>query len=82
MVAFDGSGSRVPMGVVITREGEVWTWGRVLGKNTPGNGALQFLAKLARQAHYAVEWGQSQPVSRKDVWQLPRQPDHHSELSR
>jgi alpha-tubulin suppressor-like RCC1 family protein len=70
VVAFDGSGSRVPMGVVITRQGEVWTWGRVLGENTAGNGLLQLLAKLARQAHYDVEWGKSQPVSRGDIWQL------------
>jgi hypothetical protein len=58
------------MGVVITRQGEVWTWGRVLGENTAGNGLLQLLAKLARQAHYDVEWGKSQPVSRGDIWQL------------
>jgi hypothetical protein len=69
VVAFAGVGSRIPIGVVLTRDGEVWTWGRVLGEHTPGNSALQFLAKLARRLHRNVDWGESQPVARKDIWQ-------------
>ena len=70
VVASAGAGSRVPIGVVLTREGEVWTWGRVLGEHTPGNSALQLMAKLARRLHRNVDWGESQPVAHEDVWQL------------
>jgi alpha-tubulin suppressor-like RCC1 family protein len=70
LIAFAGAGNRVPVGIVLMSDGEVWSWGRVLGEHTPANGALQSLAKLAGRLHQEVHWGESQPVTREEMWQL------------
>jgi RNA polymerase sigma factor (sigma-70 family) len=69
-VAYNGNG-RFPMGVVLTSDGEVWTWGRVLGEHTPEHSSLQYLAQAARRLHLRVDWGASQPVIRARPWILP-----------
>ncbi len=67
LAAFAGSG-RFPIGVVLTRDGEVWTWGRVLGQSTPASTNLESFAK-------AIGWKtdrfESKPVMRSKPWQLP-----------
>jgi len=70
VVAFAGSGQRA-IGVVLTHDGEVWTWGRVLGEYTAANTNLQLLATLARKAHVRADWGESLPVINEKPWQLP-----------
>ena len=37
------------VGAALTEDGEVWTWGKTLGRHTSGNPVLQLLAKLARR---------------------------------
>jgi len=69
-VAFAGAG-RIPIGAVLTRDGEVWTWGKVLGQHTPERKSLQQLAKLARRVHLNVDWGESKFVMRDKPWRLP-----------
>jgi hypothetical protein len=56
IVAF-GTTSRSGMGVALTRGGEVWTWGRVLGEYMPSSGK-------AKQ-------DEPEPVIRKEPWLLP-----------
>jgi alpha-tubulin suppressor-like RCC1 family protein len=77
-VAFNGNG-RVPLGAIITDDGEVWTWGRVLGENTPEHKTLQSLARLLRQVHVHVDWGDSQPMIRTTPWVLPVSDDLQKE---
>lgn len=69
--AFNANGGRWPLGVILTPEGEVWTWGRVLGEYTPARTSLQSLAKIASHLHWDVDWGESQPVTRPKTWLLP-----------
>jgi alpha-tubulin suppressor-like RCC1 family protein len=71
IVAFAGMGNRRPVTVVLTRDGEVWTWGRILGEDIPANPSLQSLAKFARRFHLQVDWGESKPVFHDEPWQLP-----------
>jgi len=70
IVAFDSVGRGHPVGVVLTRDGEVWTWGRVLAEHTPAYPSLQAIAKLAQRLHLGVDWGNSRPVTRQDPWQI------------
>lgn len=70
VVAFGGFSSRWPVGVLVMSDGEVRTWGRVLGESTPANPFLQMLAKLVGRFGYRVDWGESKPVIRKEVWRL------------
>jgi hypothetical protein len=70
VVAFAGGGTRA-FGVVLTPDGEVWTWGRVLGKDVPERRMLQYLAKLLRRVGIKVEWGEAEPTMRNKPWQLP-----------
>ncbi|HKQ36724.1 MAG TPA: hypothetical protein VJ063_01525 [Verrucomicrobiae bacterium] len=69
-VAFAGGGTR-PFGVVVTSSGEVWTWGRVLGKDIPEQRTFQYIAKLLRSVKINVHWGESRPTIRDRPWQLP-----------
>jgi alpha-tubulin suppressor-like RCC1 family protein len=71
IVAFAGMGSSRPVTVLLTRDGEVWTWGRILGEDIPANPSLQSLAKLARRFHLQVDWGERKAVFRDDPWLLP-----------
>ena len=54
-------------GVALTRQGEVWTWGRALGYATP---TLQTLAQIAQRLHYDAHWGDAKPINREKPWQL------------
>src|SRR5436853_6675668 len=54
-------------GVAMTREGEVWTWGRELGHANP---VLQALAEVARWFRYDAHWGEAQAIDREKPWQL------------
>jgi len=49
-------------GTALTRDGEVWEWGRALGEFTPQHRFMQFTAQLAKKAHYEAHWGDPQPV--------------------
>lgn len=62
----DGIGT----GVAMTREGEVWIWGRNLGYTRPLVG-LQKLAGLVRRAHVIVHWGEPRPIERPVPELLP-----------
>jgi alpha-tubulin suppressor-like RCC1 family protein len=58
----------VSTGVALTRDGQVWTWGRALGHSNP---ALQTLAGFARGLHFDVNWGDAKAINRDQPWQLP-----------
>jgi alpha-tubulin suppressor-like RCC1 family protein len=59
-----------PIGVALTRDGEVWTWGMVLGDPPSIKGTLQDCAiKLAALFHRKIQ-RDTPPVVRKDPWQL------------
>jgi alpha-tubulin suppressor-like RCC1 family protein len=70
IVAFVGGRHR--LGVALTREGEVWTWGWALGEHRPGT----FLVKLLRRAGISVPWDEHgpDPVTHVEPWQLPNAP--------
>jgi alpha-tubulin suppressor-like RCC1 family protein len=66
-------GSGAGIGAAITRDGEVWTWGAVLGEQVRVDPPLQKLAKLinARFASYLfLRWGQPGPPVRNRPWRL------------
>jgi alpha-tubulin suppressor-like RCC1 family protein len=70
-------GVHAPVGVALTREGEVWTWGLVLGE--PPQGPFQALAQnIADHLHLKVQLGYRQAPIRAVPWQLchlePKEP--------
>jgi alpha-tubulin suppressor-like RCC1 family protein len=67
-VAAFGAAGRSTMGVVLTKEGEVWTWGKVLGEYTPASTNLQALAK---KLGWKTDRFEKKPVIRKEPWLLP-----------
>jgi alpha-tubulin suppressor-like RCC1 family protein len=71
VAAFSGSEGDAPIGVVLTRDGEVWTWGQIFDEYTPARSTLQFLASCARRVHFRAAWGDRAPVVRNTPWQLP-----------
>lgn len=68
-----------PIGVVLTRDGEVWTWGMVLGDPPTLKSRLQTLAsRLAVCFHFKTKIppGDPDPIYREKPWQLPNlEPD-------
>lgn len=70
-------GVRVPVGVVLTRDGEVWTWGMVMGEHPSLGGSLKTLTTgLANQFKLKIHWNDPKPVIRPEPWRLPnREPD-------
>ena len=54
-------------GVVLTRDGEVWTWGKAFGEYTP---VSRVLASLSRWVHFPKE-SRLENVMRAKPWQLP-----------
>ena len=56
------------MGVALTRDGEVWTWGDVLGEHTPAHPKLE---SLATGIGWKTDRFQSKLVRRDKPWQLP-----------
>ncbi len=63
-----GAAGRGVMGVALTRDGEVWTWGKALGEHTTAHTNLQTLAKIIG---WKTDRFQSKPVIRNKPWQLP-----------
>src|SRR5258708_3518966 len=60
-----------PIGVILTRDGEVWTWGMVLGDPTSPMGRAQALAvKVANVLHVKISPSDPSPVFREKPWQL------------
>ncbi len=63
-------GVHAPVGVALTRGGEVWTWGLVLGE--PPQSPFQALAQnIADHLHLKVQMGYRNPTIRFMPWQLP-----------
>jgi len=61
-----------PIGVVLTREGEVWTWGMVLGDPPSFRSGLETLAvAVANFFHLKAQKPDPPPVFRAEPWQLP-----------
>lgn len=67
-VAAFGAAGRGVMGVVLTKEGEVWTWGKVLGEYTPARTNLQ---ALANKIGWKTDRFSKKPVVREEPWLLP-----------
>jgi alpha-tubulin suppressor-like RCC1 family protein len=61
-----------PIGVALTRDGEVWTWGLVLGDPRGLRSQLEYgAAKLAYRFGYKGGLPDARPVIRQTPWQLP-----------
>jgi alpha-tubulin suppressor-like RCC1 family protein len=74
IVAF--SGGRHHLGVAVTGEGEVWTWGWALGQRSPATAIVQALSQLLNRAGVRNNWGQGRTdhVVHPEPWQLPNLP--------
>ena len=60
-----------PIGVVLTRDGEVWTWGMILGEPPTLMSRLQAgVAGFAAKLHIRIPTGNPAPVYRDKPWQL------------
>ncbi|MBL9167812.1 MAG: sigma-70 family RNA polymerase sigma factor [Verrucomicrobiales bacterium] len=70
IVAFS-AGSGQPLGVAINELGEVWTWGKVLGVQTPPNRGMQALSGVARRLGWRTDWGAARPIMQEKPWRLP-----------
>ncbi len=57
-----------PIGVVLTRDGEVWTWGMVLGDPQTLKSRA---AALLNYLHFNTPSPGPPPVFREKPWQLP-----------
>jgi alpha-tubulin suppressor-like RCC1 family protein len=68
VVAFGAGGGAF---AVVTKSGEVWTWGMVLGQPTVKNRVQQFLAPWCWKIGWKVSWGvRPEPSFREQPWQL------------
>ncbi len=74
IVAF--AGGRRRLGVALTRDGGVWTWGWTLGQRTWPTAGMQSLSRLLNRVGIRNRWGQrrSSPVIHPEPWQLPNVP--------
>lgn len=70
IVAFAGGHHR--LGVAVTRDGEVWTWGMALGERSPGDAFVNGLSTFLNRVGIRTRWGQGQPdpVMREKPWRL------------
>ena len=68
VVAF-GAG-RGAIRVVLTRAGEVWTWGRVFGEPALQDRLWRFYGETMAGLGVKVAWRQPTPVTRPQPWQL------------
>jgi len=63
-----------PIAVALTRDGEVWTWGLVLGDpRSVGNQLVCDAVKLANRFGYRREPPDAGPVIRQTPWRLPHE---------
>ena len=71
IVAF--AGGRHRLGVAITRDGEVWTWGWALGHQSRGTALVRGVSRFLNRAGIRNRWGQGrpEPVTHSEPWQLP-----------
>ena len=59
------------LGVAVTADGAVWTWGEALGRYTRPIPALQFCSHVLKRIGVRVpDWGESGPVMLKDPSRL------------
>jgi alpha-tubulin suppressor-like RCC1 family protein len=74
IVAFAGGRGR--LGVALTREGEVWTWGRALGQQSWATAVVQCVSQFLRRMGIPTRWGQGrrEPVTHPEPWQLATAP--------
>lgn len=71
-----GPGYHAPIFVALTRDGEVWTSGMVLGTPPSLTDSLKSLvATLANLVHRKFNWPPPKPVIRPQPWQLPVEED-------
>ncbi len=70
VVAF--CGGRHMLGVALTADGEVWTWGQALGQHTRAIPPLQFCSSLLGRVGVAAHWGDPGPVILKGPSRLGR----------
>jgi len=62
-----GSGVHGPIGVVLTRDGEVWTWGMILGDPPTMKARLAALeARIAGNFHFKIPAVDPEPVYREN----------------
>jgi alpha-tubulin suppressor-like RCC1 family protein len=67
-------GVHAPIGVAVTRDGEVWTWGLMLGDPRGLRGRLELNAvKLANRFGLKATPPDAAPVVRQAPWQLPHE---------
>jgi len=65
-------GVHAPIGVALTREGEVWTWGLMLGDPRGLGDRLQYRAiQIANRLGFKGRPPDAAPVTRQTPWQLP-----------
>lgn len=65
-------GGHLPIGAALTRDGEVWTWGMMLGDpRSLGNRLAYRAVKLANRLGYKGEPPYASPVMRQTPWRLP-----------
>lgn len=66
-----GNGLHGPIGVVLTRDGEVWTWGMILGDPPTLLSRLQrLMAGFGATLHLKIPTGDPEPTYRDQPWQL------------
>jgi alpha-tubulin suppressor-like RCC1 family protein len=68
VVAF--CGGRHMLGVALTADGEVWTWGEALGQHTRAIPPLQFCSSLLGRVGVQTHWGDPGPVILKEPSRL------------
>jgi len=61
---------RGAIGIVMTRDGEVWTWGRVFGEPALQDRLWRFYGERVAEFGVKVSWRQPTPVTRPQPWQL------------
>jgi hypothetical protein len=65
-------GIHAPIGVALTRDGEVWTWGLILGDPRGLRSQLEYRAvTLANHFGFKGKPPDARPVFRQTPWQLP-----------
>ena len=74
IVAF--AGGRQRLGVALTRDGEVWTWGWALGQRTPTTSVVFTLSRILNRLGVVNRWslGRPDPVIHPEPWLLTHEP--------
>jgi alpha-tubulin suppressor-like RCC1 family protein len=72
VVAF--CGGRHGLGVAVTSDGEVWTWGEALGRQTRPIHTLQVCSRVLNRLGVPVRWGEPRPVVYKEPTRLRADP--------